>query len=765
MKKSLLLIHLLFLFLTLNCLPLYAADEYKLTIEGDLSAGSNDNKLKAYLIAPDGSKSEVTNSIDTVWTSSNKDMAVVYQNGDVFFSGETGTVNFTVKYTLGNKDYTASKSYEYKPEEARVYQLIIKESLDPEKITNQLSLYRQYGDDREEKVENDYVTWETSDKIVATVDKEGKVVFTKEAGKVTITARHRGRFASVTATYPTEIKELIINESLTFTEAFFNNPPKLTLTALINDDSSERILYPQWTSSNPDVAGIDSYGALTLTGKAGTTVITAETEGKTASKSLTVPANQAINLKNIFFTENLFYSSEGQKLSVAALYDNNSVKDITKDVTFTSSNPDLGQVYADTLYYSGGSGNLTLTASYQNMTATIQGAIYPSRGASKALTAIKFEKAIYTIEDNNKPLIVYGINADNSRFKISNPQISILQKNIAEVRNGLLHLKGIPGNALMEASYGRLRSESNIYNFRPEGALKPDKIYILSNLNTSAKIVPLIAVASYSDGSLKDISELGVWNVSNTVNAQISDTGKEVKLLNNKEFTLTVYYEGLSATIASRAYIMPNYTNALNTNIIPINRIYENAKRMLEINQYLPYPSDIKGHWAESVLRKGQVIGWVKGFTDGSLRPNQKITRAEFAAFADRVFDLTASQNLTYQDTVNHWASPSISKFKALNIYDMYKTSFRPDDYLTREEMADFIARFSNVRNTSNNPYTDIDESNPYYASILKAVQAGAMVGLDQNRFGPKETATRAQAFAVLYNLLGTDVNMAGILN
>lgn len=765
MKKPLLILYILLLTFALFCLPTYAANDYKLVIEGDLSAGANDNKLKAFFIDPNDVKTEVTVHANTVWTSSNKDMAVIYQNGDIFFSGETGTVNFTATYNHGNKDYTATRSYQYEPAESRVYSLVIKEGLEPKDISNQLALYRVYGDGREEAIDNEFVTWESSDKIVATVDKNGLVLFTKEAGKVTITARHRGRFASLTATFPTEVKELVINESLTFTEAFFNNPPKLTVTALINDGTREKVLYPQWTSSNPEVAGIDTYGVLKLTGKAGTTLISAQSEGHTASKSLTVPESQAIALKEIFFTENLFYSSAGQELKVSALYDNNSIKDITKEVDFTSSNPDIGQIFSKTLYYSGGSGDLTVTARFENMTASIQGIIYPQRGGSKTLAAIKFEKDIYTIDDNNKPLIIYGINSDNSRFRINNAQINILNRNIAQVRNGILQFMGIPGNATIEASYGRLRSQSSLYNFRPEGALRPNKVYILSNLNTSAKIIPLIAVASYSDGSLKDISELGVWNVSNTVNARISDSGKEVEILNNREFALTVHYEGLSATIASRAYLMPNYTNGINTNIVPIKRIYENASRMLEINQYLPYPADIRGHWAEPVLRKGQVIGWVKGFPDGSLRPDQKITRAEFAAFADRVFDLTANEGLAYQDTLNHWASPSISKFKALNIYDMYESNFRPNDYLTREEMAGFIAKFANIRNTVNNPYIDLDESNPYYPSILKAVQSGVMVGMDHNRFGPKETATRAQAFAVLNNLLRTDVNLAEILN
>lgn len=764
MKKPLLILKILFTLLTIFFLSV-SAYAFELVIEGDLSPGRDDNKLTAIFINPAGERTTVTTDKNTEWTSSNKDMAVIYQNGDVFFSGDTGTVIFTATYTRTNKTYSAKKSVTYDPVESRVYTLVIKEELDPKATVNQLSLYRKYGEDREEKIDNEFVIWETSDKVVASVDKEGKVVFTKEAGKITITARHRGRFASVTATYPTELKELIINESLTFTEAFFNIPPQLTVSGKINNGTTEKIKYPTWSSSNKDVATIDSSGILKLTGKPGTTVITASAEEKTTSKSLTVPEDKGINLKNIFFNENLFYSSSGQELKTSALYDNNSLKNITKDTTFTSSNPDIAEIFENILYYSGGSGNVTITARYENQTATIQGFIYPSRSGGKNLTGIKFEKSVYSIADNNTPVNVYGINSDNSRFRIVNPNLNILQKNIGEIKNGNLVLKGIPGNATIEVSYGRFRAESNIYNYRPEGGLRPNRIYILTNLNSSSKQIPLIATARYSDGTLRDISELAVWNINNTSYAEISDTGKELRILENKDFTLTAYYDGLSATVGSRAYTFPNYTNGINTNLIPINRIYNNAKRMLEINQSLPYPNDIKGHWAERILRDGQMIGWIKGFPDGTLRPNQKITRGEFAAFIDRICDLTAPTDQTYRDTTNHWARPSISKLKALNIYNMHNTNFRPDEYLTREEMADFIAKLANIRNTGNNPYKDLSESNPYYSSILKSVQGGIMVGMDYDRFGPKETATRAQALTVINNLLKTDVNLSDILN
>ena len=766
MNKTLRFFHFLFTAALLFCLfvPLAVAAEFTLVIRGELDINRSDNRLEAFFVSPDqSSETNVTVNVNTTWKSSNTQMAAIFQNGDVVFSGETGSVDFTVEYQAGGRTYTATRSFRFEPAESRVYNLVIKGELDPKGTANTLSLVRRYTDGREETIDKQFVTWESSDKLVATVDRDGKVTFTGEAGQVTITARHRGLFATTTATYPTEVKNLVINESLFFTEAFFTSPPRLTVTAFLNNGTSLRIPNPTWTSSNPEVATIDSRGFMTLTGKAGTTVITAASDGRTVAQSLTVPEEKAITLRNLFFTENLFYSPGGQSLKVSALFDNNSIRDVSGEATFISGNTNLGQIYGNTLFYSGLSGNLTVTARYENQTATVQTFIYPSTNPGGTLTGIKFEKSVYNIADNNQPLVVYGIYSDNRKVRLTSPTYNIFQKNIAEVRNGNLLLKGIPGTANLEATYGRFRDQATIYNFRPEGNLRPERIYIISSLQTGAKRIPLVAVARFSDGRLLDIADQAVWNVSNTNHARILPSG-ELEILENKDFTVTAFYEGLTATIGSRAFLFPNFTNGLNTAIVPINRIYENTRRMQSANPFLPYPPDIGGHWAERILRNGQMVGWIKGFPDGTLRPDQRITRGEFAAFMDRIFDLSAPTDQFFSDTAGHWAQPSISKIKALNIYPMNNPTFRPNDPLTREEMAEFMARLSSLRNTSNNPFVDVDASNPYLSSILKMNQGGVMVGMDANRFAPRETATRAQALTVINNLLKTDVNLASIL-
>ena len=52
-----------------------------------------------------------------------------------------------------------------------------------------------------------------------------------------------------------------------------------------------------------------------------------------------------------------------------------------------------------------------------------------------------------------------------------------------------------------------------------------------------------------------------------------------------------------------------------------------------DIIRFLTEPyQDIKGHWAESLIRQAIAEGWVKGYSDGTFRPDKPMTRAEAVA-------------------------------------------------------------------------------------------------------------------------------------
>lgn len=55
--------------------------------------------------------------------------------------------------------------------------------------------------------------------------------------------------------------------------------------------------------------------------------------------------------------------------------------------------------------------------------------------------------------------------------------------------------------------------------------------------------------------------------------------------------------------------------------------------------------TDIKGHWAESEIAKVAAKGWIEGYTDGSFKPDQAVTRAEAVKMINKVLERTPDKN------------------------------------------------------------------------------------------------------------------------
>ena len=109
----------------------------------------------------------------------------------------------------------------------------------------------------------------------------------------------------------------------------------------------------------------------------------------------------------------------------------------------------------------------------------------------------------------------------------------------------------------------------------------------------------------------------------------------------------------------------------------------------------------------------------------------------------------------TYGDISGHWAESAITKWSNQDILSGYNGMFRPDDTVTRGEMAVILDRVMKYTETSENIFTDLDQAF-YTEPILKAVKAGTMIGSD-NAVRPKELMTRQEAVVVLAKALGFD--------
>ncbi|NLY21494.1 MAG: hypothetical protein GXZ08_09460 [Tissierellia bacterium] len=86
--------------------------------------------------------------------------------------------------------------------------------------------------------------------------------------------------------------------------------------------------------------------------------------------------------------------------------------------------------------------------------------------------------------------------------------------------------------------------------------------------------------------------------------------------------------------------------------------------------------------------------GFIDGYPDGTFRPNVPMTRAEFAAIASRIKNLSGGYTKFKDVNPNHWAKEYIEALADGGVVKGYEDNqFRPDKYITREEAVTMINR------------------------------------------------------------------------
>ncbi len=175
-------------------------------------------------------------------------------------------------------------------------------------------------------------------------------------------------------------------------------------------------------------------------------------------------------------------------------------------------------------------------------------------------------------------------------------------------------------------------------------------------------------------------------------------------------------------------------------------------------------PADVAGHWAETYMMDLLQKQIVNGYEDHSLRPQLSVTRSEFVALLVRSTGKGGFQQAAsgYQDIDGHWASPWIGAAQSVSFLEAkpQTPSFRPDDPITRMEMAELVARACDTfrlpaSQEAPGGFTDTAAlTAPRQEQLAKAVGAGLIGGYPDGTFRPESTLTRAEAFKVLSGLI-----------
>ena len=116
---------------------------------------------------------------------------------------------------------------------------------------------------------------------------------------------------------------------------------------------------------------------------------------------------------------------------------------------------------------------------------------------------------------------------------------------------------------------------------------------------------------------------------------------------------------------------------------------------------------DISGHWAETQIKEWANIGYINGYPDGTFLPDNSITRAEFLTLVNKIFKFENKTNINFIDVrPDYWAYSEIQKGISAGYVSGDKNgTFRPDDFITRQEAAVIINKLlDNTEITENKP-------------------------------------------------------------
>lgn len=295
-------------------------------------------------------------------------------------------------------------------------------------------------------------------------------------------------------------------------------------------------------------------------------------------------------------------------------------------------------------------------------------------------------------------------------------------------------------------------------------------------------------------------AELGEMQLSLTMRTltgsereQLQSGMDGVTLLAAAEFILTVEGGGSSRTIddfegtmVKRSFALPTGTgnsrltgvriddgtpafvptvfqnvDGIRTAVIlsPTNSIYGVA-------QYRKSFADVAGHWsrADVELLASKLI--VQGVSDDAFAPDADITRAEFAALLVRALGLPIEDDgaAAYTDvSPRDWFAGVVGAASRAGLIRGFEDgSFKPEDKITREQMALMLSRALEVAGKPvtaaagvMDGYADRDEVSAWAREAVgQALEAGIMGGMSETGLEPKRNATRAQATAMLKRYL-----------
>lgn len=166
---------------------------------------------------------------------------------------------------------------------------------------------------------------------------------------------------------------------------------------------------------------------------------------------------------------------------------------------------------------------------------------------------------------------------------------------------------------------------------------------------------------------------------------------------------------------------------------------------------------------AAACLNTKDHYSYLIGYSDGTVRPNGRITRAEVATIFFRLLTDDArqrnwsSENNFSDVSADKWYNNAVSTLCHMGVLGGYSDgTFRPNAPITRAEFAKIAVSFSQANGSAVYSYfTDVKTTDWFAPYVTAAKDSSLIEGYSDGSFKPENRITRAEACTIVNRLLG----------
>ncbi len=291
----------------------------------------------------------------------------------------------------------------------------------------------------------------------------------------------------------------------------------------------------------------------------------------------------------------------------------------------------------------------------------------------------------------------------------------------------------------------------------PEGTTVIYEKPIVLNEDTELKIIASTANFK-TKSSVKDYSYVveGV-DVVIEPDGGIVPSGQEVTISTKKGDKIYYTVDGTEPTFdeegnptgTTAVYEKPLVITADTTvKAIAVNK--EGVKSVVATETYTVAHDLVKEH-----------IAYIQGDDLGNFNPEIPVTRAEIATIFSRItikkMDIDYSAKTSFTDvSEDDWFATAVAFMENAGIVNGYEDgTFRPNNYITRAEFATIASRYDKLTSTKEMNFTDVLASHWAYKNINSAVEHGWVQGYEDHSFKPDENIKRTETVTIVNRMLG----------